>query len=56
MTEAQMLALWRKCGDYNVPFREDDYHPTFDLPTGYVAGWIGDRIYVGVSPDGEISS
>ena len=51
-----------------MPFREDDYHRPFDLPDGYVAGWIGgtvgwggttlakQTIYVGVSPEGESSS
>ncbi len=67
MTEEQVIAMWRLCGRYNVPFREDDYYPgTGDgLPDGYFAGWVGgwkpgsDRkktIYVGVSPDGYVSS
>lgn len=65
MNEAQVLALWRLCRRYGVPFREDDYHPAFDLPAGYYAGWIGGSnhaiapratIYVGCSPEGEISS
>lgn len=65
MTDAQRDTLWRKCGDYNVPFREDDYTRQSDLPAGYVAGWIGGwppkpkgsrTIYVGVSPTGEVSS
>jgi hypothetical protein len=64
MTDAQRDRLWQLCGAYNVAFREDDYAPTFDLPDGYVAGWvggwkgIGDRrtLYVGVSPAGEASS
>ena len=32
------------------------FSPAFDLPVGYVCGWIWTAIYVGVSPDGEISS
>ena len=62
MTIAQRDALWKLCGGMNVPFREDDYHPVFDLPQGYVAGWVGGqfhrsaKLYVGVSPTGEISS
>ena len=64
MTIAQRDALRRKCADYSVPFQEDHYHPTFDLPQGYVAGWVGGfdgqatkpTIYVGVSSEGEISS
>ena len=64
MTTAQMRALWRKCGDYNVPFREDDY--LLYHRTGYVEGWIGGNlhaagnphatIYVGVDPEGRINS
>ena len=34
MTIAQRDALWKLCGGMNVPFREDDYHPAFDLPPG----------------------
>jgi hypothetical protein len=78
MTEAQRLALASLCRRYNVPFDESHYVPQFDLPEGYLAGWVGgpehglvpqevgnsmtlvrsDRttIYVGVSPQGEISS
>lgn len=64
MTDAQRDTLWRLCGGYNVPFREDDYTPVFDLPQGWVAGWVGGRdgtngrrtIYVGVSPQGEAHS
>lgn len=65
MTDAQELALRRLCDRYGVRFSVDHYHPQFDLPEGYVAGWIGgsmnDRsgrrtIYVGCSPEGEISS
>ena len=57
MTDAQRAALQRLSERYNVPFDEADFRPTFDLPTGYVAGWIGkDRLYVGCSPEGDISS
>jgi hypothetical protein len=64
MNHAQRNALWDKCAGYNVPFREDDYHPQSDLPPGYYAGWIGGwegighrrTIFVGVSPEGELSS
>ena len=62
MTTAQRDALWELAGRYGVPFREDDYAPAFDLPQGYVAGWVGGqfhrsaKLYVGVSPTGEISS
>ena len=62
MTIAQRDALWELADRYHVPFREDDYHPAFDLPEGYVAGWVGGQFHrsaklaVGVSPTGEISS
>lgn len=77
MTDAQVEALRGICKRYHVTFREEDYRPAFDLPDGYVAGWVGGprhgmafrlegngllertsqtTIYVGVSPEGEISS
>lgn len=67
MTTKQRDALWSKCGDYNVPFKESDYY----RPTGtkYYEGWIGGNdycvgndnglrptIYVGVGPEGDINS
>lgn len=56
MTSAQVLALVRTCHNYRVPFDPEAFSPAFDLPVGYVCGWIGTAIYVGVSPNGEISS
>ena len=64
MTEAQMEALTSLCERYKVPFRPEHYRPTFDLPSDWVAGWVGGyeiqeehpTIYVGCSPDGRISS
>lgn len=78
MNEAQRAALVALCDRYRVPFVESDFHPTFDLPDGYVAGWVGyeeriadgffprgmrrgqaycfGKVYVGVAPDGTISS
>jgi hypothetical protein len=61
MNEEQRAALQNLCDRYHVPFNEDDYRPTFDLPEGYVAGWVGgvagnSALYVGCSPTGEISS
>lgn len=60
MTEAQEKALRSLCERYGVTFDKDHYHPTFDLPDGYVAGWIGgtdsQKLYVGCDPDGRISS
>lgn len=71
MTQAQRETLEALCRRYNVTFNEEDYKPSFDLPTGYVAGWIGGNdhgyadggvhvstttIYVGVALDGQASS
>lgn len=41
MTDAQREALQRLCGRYNVEFNEGDYVPAFDLPDGWVSGWVG---------------
>lgn len=63
MTPDQKNALMQLCNRYGVTFVESDYGPTFDLPDGYVAGWVGGlmheglpTIYVGVSPEGDVSS
>lgn len=70
MTAAQASRLRGLCERYGVPFREGDYSPQFDLPAGYVAGWVGGAdgaplfgfparrttIYVGVDELGESSS
>lgn len=54
---AQERALLRLCKDRDVPipYVSDQYGPAFDLPDGYVAGWVG-SIYVGCDPEGRISS
>lgn len=64
MTTAQIAALTDLCDRYKVPFDPEAFHTQFDLPPGYVAGWVGQpdfagnpgSIYVGCSPEGEISS
>jgi len=59
MTAMQLAALADLCQRYHVRFDAESYHPQFDLPPGYVAGWIGtpeNGIFVGVSPEGRISS
>lgn len=57
MTPRQYDALAGLCHRYKVEFDPEKFTPAFDLPPGYVSGWIGgNRIYVGVSPEGEISS
>jgi hypothetical protein len=64
MTEAQRTALQSLCERYRVGFDPTHYAPSFDLPDGYVAGWVGGyaiqeqqpTIYVGCSAEGHISS
>ncbi len=55
MTRKQAQALESLCARFKVPFVPATFHPTFDLPEGYVAGYVG-PIYVGCSPEGEIAS
>lgn len=56
MNYRQRVALTRLSARYKVPFDPNTFeeHP-FDLPPGYVCGWVG-PIYVGCSPEGDISS
>ena len=63
MNDKQRAALRSLCERYKSTFDESKFHPQFDLPTGYVAGWVGcsvhgkpGSIYVGCAPDGSISS
>lgn len=64
LTPPQRATLENLCGRYGVEFNASDYLPAWDLPDGYVAGWIGGlaiqaehpTIYVGVSAEGEASS
>ena len=55
MTDEQRAALVELTERFNVPFDPDNYRPTFDLPSDWVAGWVG-PIYVGVDPEGRVSS
>lgn len=55
MNDKQREALRILCERYGVPFDEERFFSRFDLPEGYVAGWVG-PIFVGVSPEGEINS
>jgi hypothetical protein len=55
MTAEQEAALRDCCERFHVPFDPANYHQRFDLPSTWVAGWVG-PIYVGCSPTGEISS
>jgi hypothetical protein len=64
LTLLQETALYALCERYHVPYDPGHYRPAFDLPDGWVAGWlggtaqqkIGPTIYVGVSPEGEVHS
>jgi hypothetical protein len=55
LTPEQEAALRDLCDRYKVEFDPTNFHPRFDLPAGYAAGWVG-PIYVGCSPEGAISS
>jgi hypothetical protein len=55
LTAAQVDALLRLCGRYSVAFNPAAYRQPSDLPTGWVAGWVG-PIYIGCGPEGRISS
>ena len=55
LTPEQRGALARLCQNYHVSFDASAYTPAFDLPAGWVAGWVG-PIYVGCSPTGEVHS
>ena len=64
LTLLQEAALSAICERYYVAYHPIHYRPSFDLPEGYVAGWVGGveiqaahpTIYVGCSPEGIISS
>lgn len=60
MNDAQRAALQRLSDRYGVDLDVHDFEvEPFDLPPGYVSGWIGGsarKLYVGCDPDGCISS
>ncbi len=64
LTTAQEEALKAICQRYNAPYNPDHYLPAFDLPEGWVCGWVGGSafqethrtIFIGCSPEGEIHS
>lgn len=49
MTQAQLDKIALLGGD------PKDFHPTYDLPQGWVAGWAG-TVYYGIDPSGRASS
>ena len=59
LTRYQTAALAGLSKSYNATFNPAWFSPQFDLPDGWVAGWIGgpaQHIYVGCSPEGDINS
>lgn len=56
MTDKQVVALRTLCKRYDKTFDPTAFKPAFDLPPGYVAGLIGNTLYIGCSPDGQILS
>jgi hypothetical protein len=64
LTLLQEAVLSSLCERYHVAYAPRHYAPSFDLPPGYVCGWVGGfdiqrdhpTIYVGCSPEGRISS
>ena len=55
LTLPQEQAIQRLCANYKVAYIPSNYGPAFDLPKGWVIGWIG-PIYCGIDPEGNISS
>lgn len=41
LTPAQAQALGAICARWEVDYDPAHYTPTFDLPQGWVAGWVG---------------
>jgi hypothetical protein len=67
VTEQQEARLRKLCENYGVGFDPEHYKPAFDLPSGWVCGWVGGfehsghygnkrTLFVGVSPEGDASS
>jgi len=60
LTRAQYAAIEDISNRYGVPYEPAAFSPGFDLPDGWVSGWVGGSqcptIYVGVSPEGDIHS
>lgn len=67
LTPKQEERLRQLCESYGVKFDPAHYWPAFDLPPGWVNGWVGGYVehgqgsehptlFVGVSPEGESHS
>lgn len=55
MTAAQRETIAQLAEGFGVPVDPDTFIGRFDLPDGWVAGWVG-PIYVGISPEGDAHS
>ena len=55
LTADQEHAIRDLCRNYHTEYIPTNYGPAFDLPEGWVIGWIG-PIYCGIDPEGNISS
>lgn len=59
LTPQQDERLRVLCERYHVEFDPQHYYAAFDLPEGWVQGWIGGQpgtLFVGVSPEGDSHS
>lgn len=60
LTREQRIALARLSERYGVDFDPMDFSTAYDLPDKWVNGWVGgfeqQKLYVGVSPEGEVHS
>jgi hypothetical protein len=59
LTSEQEAKLRLLCERYHVTYDASHYTPAFDLPTGWVNGWVGGQpgtLFVGVSPEGDSHS
>lgn len=59
MNDVQRAALQRLHERYGVPFDESKFitYPSDSwMMPGWAEGWVGDRVFVGCSPEGDIHS
>lgn len=56
ITEAQKEKIQELAERFKVEVDPETFTQGLGLPDGWVCGWIGDRIYVGISPEGVAHS
>lgn len=64
ITQAQETSLRNICARYSISNEDadgivakfNDRGQPFGLPEGYVLGWVGTHICIGICPEGRISS